>query len=80
MSGDQEKISEWINDLLVSFEEEDIGISLFTNHYQDEQELQFFSSEDQVIVIKHLKKLTRESKRHKKMLRTIVQLLEKEIA
>ncbi len=80
MVSDKEKINGWIKELLLCLEEEDIGVSLFTNHYQEESELDFFSKEDRPGVVKHLKKLTRDSKRHKKFLRALIQLLEKEIA
>lgn len=79
MTSDKEKINGWIKELLLCLEEEDIGVSLFTNHYQEQGELEFFSGEDRPLVVKQLKKLTRDSKRHKKFLRALIQILEKEM-
>ena len=61
-----------IDKLLGEIEEEDVGISLFSTFYQDEQELAFFAPADRERVLKILKKLLEDSKRHKGMLEQII--------
>ena len=73
----KQQVREIIQKLLKEVEEEDIGISLFSTFYQTEDELQFFKKEDREIVLKTLKRLSEDSKRHKEILRRIIFLLEK---
>ena len=61
----KEVIHEMIERLLHDIEEEDVGISLFTTFYQDQADLHFFKKEDREQVLKILKKLSEDSKKHK---------------
>ena len=72
----KEGIREIIDLLLAEIEEEDIGISLFSTFYQNEEELRFFKEEDRDRVLKILKKMSDDSKRHKQILEKIIRLLE----
>jgi len=76
----KEKINQLIETLLEEMQEEDIGISLFTTHYQDEEELKFFKPPDRDRVGKILKKLSDDSKAHKKILGKIIAYLEQKIS
>lgn len=58
--------------LLLQIEEEDIGISLLTTHFQNKDELNFFQPVDRERVSAILKILSDDSKRHKQMLDKIV--------
>ncbi len=73
----KEELRAIMEGLIREIEEEDIGISLFSTFYQTEDELQFFKKEDREIVLKTLKRLSEDSKRHKEILRRIIFLLEK---
>lgn len=73
----KEKIREMIDRLLGEIEEEEVGISLLNTHYQNEEELAFFTPEDRERVMIILKKLSDDSHRHKKLLEKIVTLLGK---
>lgn len=74
-----ERIREIIEKLLGEIEEEDIGISLLTTHYSNQGELKFFKEDDRRRVMEVLEQLAEDSKRHKKILNTIVGHLEKKI-
>lgn len=69
------QIKEIIDRLLKEIEEEDIGISLLTMHYRSRGELQFFGEDDRRRVIEILGKLSKDSKRHKKLLAVVIQHL-----
>ena len=75
----KEKIKETIEKLLANIEEEDIGISLFSTFYQGEEELHFFKEGDRERVLKILKKLSDDSKRHKGILARVINHLEKKV-
>lgn len=66
-----------IEKLLSAIEEEDIGISLFSTFYQNEEELRFFREEDRPRVLKILKKLSDDSKHHKGILTRVIGHLER---
>ena len=68
----KEEIESIIEKLLLAIEEEDIGISLFTTHFQAEKELEFFLPPDRGQVKKILSKRSEDSKRHKKILEKII--------
>ena len=70
---------EIIDRLLGEIEEEDIGISLFTTFFQNEEELRFFKEGDRGRVLKILEKLSEDSKRHKGILGKIIGELGKKI-
>ena len=74
-----EEIKGLIERLLSEIEEEDVGISLFSTFYQNESELDFFIKPDRERVLKILKKLSDDSKRHKAMLGKVIGELEKKI-
>ncbi|MBI3307077.1 MAG: hypothetical protein HYZ84_04660 [Candidatus Omnitrophica bacterium] len=71
----KKKIKEVMDKLLAEIEEEDIGISLFSTFYQNQADLCFFKAEDQERVLKILKKLSDDSKRHKEILEKIINVL-----
>jgi dsDNA-binding SOS-regulon protein len=73
----KEKIREMIGKLLGEIEEEEVGISLLNTHYQNQEELAFFTPEDRERVMVILKKLSDDSHRHKKLLEKIVTQLGK---
>jgi len=73
----KEEIKQMIERLIEEMQEEDIGISLFTTHYQDHGELNFFTAPDRERVGAILKKLSEDSKRHKKILEKIINHLER---
>ena len=75
----REEIKTIIEKLLADIEEEDIGISLFSTFYQNQDELHFFKEEDREQVAKILKKLSEDSKRHKTILAEVIQHLEQKI-
>lgn len=75
----KEKIKDLISKLLSEIEEEDIGISLFSTFYQNDIELSFFTNPDRERVLKILKKLSDDSKRHKIILGKVIVELEKKI-
>ncbi len=79
MSVPKKEIKELIDKLLLEIEEEDIGISLFTTFYQNEFELIFFTKQDREQVLKILKKLSDDSKRHKIMLENVIAELGRKI-
>ncbi|HTL47158.1 MAG TPA: hypothetical protein VL688_03740 [Verrucomicrobiae bacterium] len=62
--------------LLRDIEEEDIGISLFSTFYQDQEELRFFSLDDRAKVLNILQRLAEDSKRHKTIVLKIIGRLE----
>ena len=74
------KIKEIIQKLLSEIEEEDIGISLLTTHYQDNEELAFFSEADRGRVMDILILLGEDSKRHKQILARIISCLNEKIS
>lgn len=65
-----------IGKLLTDIEEEDIGISLFSTFYQNQEELHFFKEQDREQVLKILKNLSDDSKHHKMILMKVIQHLE----
>ena len=73
----KEELKEIIDKLLREIEEEDIGISLFSTFYQNEKDLHFFKEEDRGRVVKILRKVSEDSKRHKNILTKLIGLLEK---
>ena len=75
----KEEIKEIIERLLQEIEEEDIGISLFTTFFQNEDELRFFKESDREQVLKILRKLSEDSKQHKGILEKIIAELGKKI-
>ena len=75
----KEEIQEIIERLLCEIEEEDIGISLFTTFFQNEEELRFFKDRDREQVLNILHKLSEDSKRHKGTLEKIIGELGKKI-
>ncbi len=72
---EKEEIKEIMDKLFREIEEEDIGISLFTTFYQNQDDLHFFKAEDRERVLKILKKLSDDSKRHKELLEKIISSL-----
>lgn len=72
----KEEIKETIKKLLQEIEEEDIGISLFSTFYQNEEDLKFFKEGDRKQVLRILKKLSEDSKRHKTILGHVIRNLE----
>ena len=75
----KEETKEIIEKLLQEIEEEDIGISLFTTFFQNEEELRFFKENDREQVLKILQKLSEDSKQHKGILEKIISELGKKI-
>lgn len=75
----EERIREIIEKLLGEIEEEDIGISLLTTHYSSQAELKFFKEDDRRRVTEILEQLAEDSRRHKKVLKSIVGHMEKRI-
>ncbi len=73
----KEQLKAIIGKLLTDIEEEDIGISLFSTFYQNQEELCFFAEQDREQVIKILKKLSDDSKRHKTIVMKVIQHLER---
>lgn len=73
MNSDQ--LRDLINRILTDVEEEDIGISLLSRHYQNQHELSFFNEEDRKIVFQILEKLSKDSEHHKNMLQELVEFL-----
>ncbi|MBI3317082.1 MAG: hypothetical protein HYZ85_03655 [Candidatus Omnitrophica bacterium] len=69
---EKSEITAIIEKLLEEIEEEDIGISLLTTHFQNQEELDFFQKEDKERVIHILEKLAEDSKRHKNILEKII--------
>jgi hypothetical protein len=70
------EIRRMIEKLLAEIEEEDIGISLFTTQYQDEDEMAFFAEPDRANVRKILERLTADSRHHKEILKEVIAHLE----
>jgi len=70
-----EKLRSLINTILADVEEEDIGISLLSRHYQNQDELSFFSEADRKTVHQILEKLSQDSEQHKRMLQELVEFL-----
>jgi len=70
-----EQIRELINSVLQDAEEEEIGISLLSRHYQNQSELAFFNEIDRKAVFQILEKLSKDSQRHKQMLDELVDYL-----
>ena len=75
----KEEIKEIIERLLREIEEEDIGISLFSTFFQNEEELRFFKENDREQVLLILQKLSEDSKQHKSILEKIIAELGKKI-
>ena len=70
MQADQ--INQLIEKILADVEEEDIGISLLSRHYQNQEELAFFNEADRDTVFRVLEKISQDSQRHKKLLYELV--------
>lgn len=70
-----EQLKGLINRVLADVEEEDIGISLLSRHYQNQDELSFFNETDRKTVHQILEKLSKDSEQHKKMLQELVDFL-----
>ncbi len=68
----KEEMKEIMEKLLREMEEEDIGICLFSTFCQNEDELRFFKDEDRERILKILKKLSEDSRRHKGIIEKIV--------
>ena len=68
----REETKDIIERLLREIEEEDVGISLFTTYFKNEEELRFFKEDDREQVLKILHKLSEDSKRHKGILEKII--------
>ena len=75
----KEEIQEIIERLLCEIEEEDIGISLFSTFFQNEEELRFFKESDRGQVLKILHRLPEDGKQHKEILEKIIAELGKKI-
>ena len=75
----KEEVKDIMDKLLAEIEEEDIGISLFSTYCQNEADLHFFKEEDRERVLKLLKKLSEDSKRHKVLLEKIIDTLGKKL-
>ncbi len=71
----REDIKRMRDNLLKEIEEEDIAISLFSTVYQNKNELHFFEKGDHERVLKILKKLSDDSRRHKEMLEAVIRVL-----
>ena len=71
----KEEIKEIMEKLLGEIEEEDIGISLSSTFYQNQEDLLFFKAEDRERILKILKRLSDDSKRHKELLENIINAL-----
>lgn len=69
---ERKDIIEIMDKLLTEIEEEDIGISLLATFCQNESELSFFKVDDCERVLKILRRLSDDSKRHKEMLEKII--------
>ncbi len=69
------EIKEIMKKLLKEIEEEDIGISLFSTFCESQEELAFFKEEDREWVVRILKRLSEDSKRHKAMLESLIDSL-----
>jgi hypothetical protein len=76
---DKKDIKEFILKLVNEIEEEDIGISLFTTFYRNEDELSFFNSVHRERVLKIFKAVSEDSIRHKKIIKTIIGEMEKKL-
>lgn len=76
---DKKNIKEFILRLVNEIEEEDIGLSLFTTFYQDKDDLSFFNPVNRERVLKVLKTVADDSRRHKKMIETIISEMEKKL-
>ena len=63
--------------LLQEIEEEDIGMSLLATYSGVADELLFFKAEDRARILKILKKLSDDSRRHKKILVQIIDFMGK---
>ncbi|HCM41977.1 MAG TPA: hypothetical protein DIS66_01495 [Candidatus Omnitrophica bacterium] len=70
-----EQLRQMINRILTDVEEEDIGISLLSRHYQNREELSFFTETDREAVRQILEKLSKDSERHKAMLQDLIEFL-----
>ena len=75
----KEEIKKIMGKLLREIEEEDIGICLFSTFYQGEEDLLFFQDDDRERVMKILKKISDDSKRHKSMLGKIIDVFGEKI-
>ena len=62
-------------ELIHEIEEEDIGISLLSIFYQNNAELCFFKSEDREKILKILRVLSEDSRRHKEILERLISYL-----
>ncbi len=78
MSSEKENIKNIIDLLLVDIEEEEVGISLLSTFYQNEEELTLFSNGNKKTVMRILKRLADDSMRHKQIVEEIIDLLSKE--
>ncbi len=71
----RDELQGMIQKILADIEEEEIGISLLSRHYQNTEELAFFKEEDRRKVFQILEKLSLDSDRHKRMLLELVDFL-----
>lgn len=76
---EKNEIEEVILRLVDEIDEEDVGISLFTTFYQNEDELSFFNTIHRERVLKILKTVSEDSLRHKEIIKTIIGELEKKL-
>lgn len=76
---DKKDIKAFILKLVNEIEEEDIGISLFTTFYRNEDELIFFNPAHRERILKIFKGVSEDSLRHKKMIKTIISEMEKKL-
>lgn len=72
----KDEVRKIIGKFLHEIEEEDVGISLFSSFYQNDDELDFFKEEDRKRVLKILGKLSEDSRRHKHILKEVIEVLE----
>jgi len=70
-----EQLHGMINRILADVEEEDVGISLLSRHYQNQDELSLFNEADRKTVYQILEKLSKDSEQHKRMLQELIDFL-----
>ena len=76
---EKKEVKSFIQQLIREIEEEDIGLSLFTTFYQNESELSFFDPIHRERVLKVLKVVADDSRRHKKIIENIISEMEKKL-
>ena len=72
-----EEIREIIGWLMEEMQEEEIGMRLFTSHYQNDSQLSFFNASARERIGEILFKLSEDSKKHKILLERIILHLER---